>query len=216
MTRYAYDPETFRLLRLRTDRYTHNDLTTNPTVAPCKISPTPTTWRAIFLPWWIARRDRGVSGNIEALRFQSSNPELAQGAAGRDALFRQFEYDPLYRLRSATGARVAAIFPDRDRWQMTCTVALTRAANGTPTQDNAPDLTALYRETYDYDPAGNMLNLRHQQAVSSNGGTSWETTWSRNFWHGAGTGGLEPGVGLRDSRTGWGNGKPGITRCRIG
>ena len=44
-----------------------------------------------------------------------------------------------------------------------------------------PDLTALYRETYNYDPAGNMLNLRHQQAVSSNGGTSWETTWLRNF-----------------------------------
>ena len=31
-----------------------------------------------------------------------------------------------------------------------------------PTQANAPDVTAGYRETYDYDPAGNLVDLLYQ------------------------------------------------------
>src|SRR4030095_3515815 len=51
--------------------------------------------------------------------------------------------------------------------------------HGTPNQDNAPNLTALYQEDYAYDPAGNMISLKH----TSNG-----ATWTRHF----GMGGLAP------------------------
>jgi len=180
MTRYAYDPETFRLLRLRTDRYTHNDLTYQPNGSPLQDFAYTYDLAGNILTLVDRTPGSGVSGNIEALRFQSSNPELAQALLAGDALFRQFEYDPLYRLRSATGRECRDIPRPRPMADdLHC--GFNQGSHGTPTQDNAPDLTALYRETYDYDPAGNMLNLRHQQAVSSNGGTSWETTWSRNF-----------------------------------
>ncbi len=180
MTRYAYDPETFRLVRLRTDRYTHNDLTYQPNGSPLQDFAYTYDLTGNILTLVDRTPRSGVSGNIEALRFQGSNPELAQALLAGDALFRQFEYDPLYRLRSATGRQCRDIPRPRPMTDdLRC--GFNQGSHGTPTQDNAPDLTALYRETYNYDPAGNMLNLRHQQAMRSNGGTSWETTWSRNF-----------------------------------
>src|SRR5262249_28087452 len=33
--------------------------------------------------------------------------------------------------------------------------------HGTPNQDNAPNLTSLYNQTYTYDPVGNLTRLRH-------------------------------------------------------
>ena len=48
MTRYAYDPQTFRLVRLRTERYTKPDLLTYQPDwrTRCRILPTATTWPA--------------------------------------------------------------------------------------------------------------------------------------------------------------------------
>jgi RHS repeat-associated protein len=180
MTRYVYDPETFRLRRLRSDRYDRTGLTYQPTGSPLQDFAYTYDLTGNILSIADRTPRSGVSNNIEALRFQSSNPQLAQALTAGDALFRQFEYDPLYRLRSATGRECRDI-PRPRPMEDEPRCGFNQGTHGTPTQDNAPDLTALYRETYDYDPAGNMLTLRHQQAVNSNGGVSWENTWSRNF-----------------------------------
>jgi RHS repeat-associated protein len=87
-----------------------------------------------------------------------ADPALRALVAAGDALVRRFAYDPLYRLVSATGractdARLSA--PGRD--EPPC-------GFGIPNQHNAADLTAVYREDYTYDHAGNLTRLRHQQA----------------------------------------------------
>src|SRR5262249_40254425 len=52
--------------------------------------------------------------------------------------------------------------------------------HGTPNQDNAPHMTAPYYERYEYDPAGNLVALKHTQAG--------QTPWVRRF----GMGGFSP------------------------
>ena len=97
-----------------------------------------------------------------------------------NALLREFDYDPLYRLLSATGRECKDI-PKPRPWDDEPRCGFNQSNHGLPNQHNAPNLTALYRETYAYDAAGNMLTLQHQQAVQRNGSSGWETTWTRNF-----------------------------------
>ena len=52
-----------------------------------------------------------------------------------------------------------------------------RNDSDTPTQENAPGLTQPYKETYAYDPAGNMVTLQHKSWKNND----WQTSWSRNF-----------------------------------
>jgi RHS repeat-associated protein len=153
MARYAYDPRTFRLKRLRSERYTKLDDVT-------------------YRPNGDALQDFGydydLAGNILAIRDRTprsgflNNPEAAEASAAGDlalaqllangnALNRRFGYDPIYRLRSATG-RECDRPPDGEPWrdQPRCT-DVTRAR--------------AYTEQYCYDAMGNMLRLRHRNAA---------------------------------------------------
>jgi RHS repeat-associated protein len=146
MTRYAYNPQTFRLTRLRSERYTQLDGTT-------------------YTPAGSVLQDFGYDydlvGNILSIRDQTpgsgilNNPdaatagdsELAQLLGSGDALIRRFAYDPIYRLLSATGRE--------------CDLP----AEGPPWLDvpRCTDLTKAraYTEWYRHDKMGNVLRLEH-------------------------------------------------------
>lgn len=149
MSRYAYDDKTFRLLRLRSERYSQPQ--------PDSFQP-----NGEALQDFAYRYD--LVGNILQIedRAQGSgilnNPAattvgdtaLAQLLASGNALLRQFAYDPIYRLLSATG-RECDQAPETPPWldQPRCT-DLTR--------------TRAYSQLYRYDALGNMQELKHQLA----------------------------------------------------
>jgi RHS repeat-associated protein len=176
MTRHAYDPWTFRLARLRTERYT----TANLTYQPVGDALQDLAYAYDLAGNILGIQDRtpggGVRNNPDAGRAQ--DPVLAQLLAAGDALLREFAYDPLYRLLAATGRECADI-PIPRPWTDDSRCGFNAGKQGTPNQDNAPDLTALYREEYTYDPTGNMLTMAHR----TNG-----AAWTRFF----GIGGLTP------------------------
>jgi RHS repeat-associated protein len=180
LTRYAYEPATFRLARLRTERYTASD--TDPLHLQFQGAPLQDIayWFDLagnILGMLDVTPGSGVTNNPEAI-FNDS-PLREQLSAG-DALIRCFEYDPLYRLTSATGREATNIGSPRP-WTDEARNGYNSGKHGTANQDNAPNLTALYWEEYAYDPAGNMLNLRHSQNVQSGGSAGWQVQWSRRF-----------------------------------
>jgi RHS repeat-associated protein len=133
MTRHAYDAQTFRLVRLRTERFTQpSDLVYQPKGGP--------------LQDFAYRYD--LVGNI--LEIQARTPEsgIPNTLLGTDALDRAFTYDPIYRLLSATG-READRPPELPDW-----LDQPRGTDATRTRG--------YTERYQYDVAGNMLQLQHQ------------------------------------------------------
>lgn len=170
MTRQTYDLRTFRLVRMRSERYTQQDaLTYRPTGAA--------------LQEFAYEYD--LVGNITTIHDRTPRSGVANNLPlGEDALDRAFSYDPLYRLLTATGRECKDI-PQPRPWEDEPRCGFNAGNHGTPNQDNAPSLTSLYREGYEYDAGGNILSLKHQQL--SQGGI-WETTWSRNL----GMGGLTP------------------------
>jgi RHS repeat-associated protein len=170
MTRHVYDPQTFRLVRLSSQPYDHpNLLTYQPKGAP--------------LQEFTYEYD--LVGNITAIHDRTPGSGVAGNLPlGANGLDRGFTYDPLYRLLTATGRECKDI-PQPRPWEDEPRCGFNSGNHGTPNQDNAPNLTALYREGYEYDAGGNILNLQHQQLRP---GGSWETNWSRNF----GMGGLTP------------------------
>jgi hypothetical protein len=143
MTRCAYDSQTFRLKRLRSEHYTESTAAT-------------------YTPGGEVLQDFGyeydLAGNVLTIRDRTpksgvlnnpdpSDPSIAQLLVSGDALIRRFSYDPVYRLLSATG-RECDRPPDGPPWldSPRCTdLAKARA----------------YRETYVYDPMGNILSLKH-------------------------------------------------------
>jgi RHS repeat-associated protein len=147
ITRYAYDPHTFRLKRLRSERYSKpDDITYHPSGAALQDF----GYDYDLVGNILAVRDRtpgsGFLNNPEALTV--SDPVLAQLLVSGNALNRRFGYDPIYRLRSATGREcdlppVVPPWDDRPR----CT-DLTKAR--------------AYTEQYRYDSMGNMLRLEHR------------------------------------------------------
>lgn len=152
MTRYAYDPRTFRLKRIRSHHYTKpDDATYQPTGAVLQDF----GYDYDLIGNILATRDRapgsGIPNNPDALTTEDR--VLAQLLASSDALIRRFEYDPIYRLRSATGRECD------------------RPPEGPPWEDHprCTDLTKarVYRERYAYDSTGNMLRLEHRNEVSS-------------------------------------------------
>ena len=177
MTRHAYDAKTFRLARMRSDLYT---------------TPTPLTYHQSGVALQDYAYAYDLVGNILGITdrtpgcgvlnnpgsVQVTDPQLARLLVAGDALWRRFEYDPLYRLLSATGRECKDI-PSPRPWSDDPRCGFNSDNQGTPNQDNATNLTWVYKEEYDYDPAGNMLLLRH----STNGGA-----WTRRF----GMGGLTP------------------------
>ncbi|MBX9849357.1 MAG: hypothetical protein K2X64_08680 [Rhodocyclaceae bacterium] len=169
ITRYAYDPNTFRLVRMCTEGYSQ---------------PIAHTYRLgrrelqdLAYQYDLAGNilrivDRtpgsGVRNNPQSLAY----PELQTLLIAGDALVRDFSYDSLYRLISATGRECSTI-PDPRPNTDDARCGYNSGNHGTANQGNAPDMTSMYEEGYKYDPAGNMLRLNHTKA----GGTGW----SRHF-----------------------------------
>ncbi|HEY7182765.1 MAG TPA: toxin TcdB middle/N-terminal domain-containing protein [Blastocatellia bacterium] len=147
MTRYAYDPRTFRLKRMRSERYSRpDDLSYHPSGDALQDF----GYDYDLIGNILSIQDRtpasGFLNNPEALTVD--DPVLAQLLVSGNALNRRFEYDPTYRLLSATG-RECDQPPDVDPWddRPRCT-DLTRAR--------------AYTEQYSYDEMGNMLRLEHR------------------------------------------------------
>ncbi|MBK6012831.1 SpvB/TcaC N-terminal domain-containing protein [Streptomyces sp. MBT53] len=149
MTRYAYDPRTFRPTRMRTEPYTLAD---GPVYRPAGAVLQDHGYDYDLVGNILAVRDRtpgsGIPGNPEALA--TSDPVLRGLLGSGDALNRRFAYDPAYRLLSATGREHRAPAAG-DPWP-----GLPRSTDATQTQ--------AYTETYGYDQAGNLLTLAHAGA----------------------------------------------------
>jgi RHS repeat-associated protein len=136
MTRYAYDERTFRLRRLRSERYT----------APLNIEfvyhPA-----APSQPLQDFAYEYDLVGNITAIHDRTPESGVPNTSLGIDALDRRFTYYAIYRLLSATG-REHATPPPANPWD-----------DFPKTQDVT--LTRAYTERYRYDVMGNMEELRH-------------------------------------------------------
>jgi RHS repeat-associated protein len=187
ITRYAYDAQTFRLVRLRTDRLGADPapLGYQPKGAPLQ----DIAYRYDLVGNILSMLDRtpgcGVANNPEVILQRGPLQELlSQG----DALLRCFEYDPLYRLTSATGREGTKMAGKPRPWGDVPREGYDSGNHGTPNQGNAPDMTSLYWEEYNYDAAGNMLTLRHSQCLQQGGTVGWNVAWSRRF----GMGQLDP------------------------
>lgn len=131
MTRYAYDPQTFRLVRLRAERFN---------------KPTELTYRHTGQPLQEYGYDYDLAGNIWGIHDRTPGSGINGALAGIDKLDRAFNYDALYRLRSATGRECDK--PPEVPW------------------DDAPRCTDLtktrsYTEQYLYDLVGNIEQLKH-------------------------------------------------------
>jgi RHS repeat-associated protein len=147
MTRYAYDPQTFRLKRLRSERYTHPDAAT---YTPAGAALQDFDYDHDLVGNILSIRDltpgSGILNNPDAA--STSDPVLAHLLVSGDALIRRFSYDPIYRLLSATG-RECDRPPDGPPW-----LDVPRCTDLTKTR--------AYTERYLYDAMGSMLRLQHQ------------------------------------------------------
>jgi RHS repeat-associated protein len=147
MTRYAYDPRTFRLRRLRSEHYSKPD---NVSYHPSGDALQDSGYGYDLVGDILNIQDRtpgsGFLNNPEALTV--GDPVLAQLLANGNALDRYFDYDPVYRLLSASG-RECDLPPETDPWD---------------DQPRCVDLTKArpYTEQYYYDAMGNMLRLEHR------------------------------------------------------
>jgi RHS repeat-associated protein len=160
MTRHCYDPETFRLARLRSERC-------NATSNPAGVT---RSWAGVGQPLQDFAYDYDLAGNLTAIDERVPGCGVVNSPLGRDRMVRRFLYDPVYRLVSATGRACKTIGAPRGLDDdPRCGFYDGSAA---ATQDNAPDLTETYTERYDYDPAGNMRGLAYQ----ANSGS-----WTRTF-----------------------------------
>lgn len=165
MTRHAYDPKTFRLARLRSERFQQPDAQQWIGLGPA------TGLNDELLQDYSYRYD--LAGNI--LSIEERVRHCGVRNPDPDQLLRQFDYDPVYRLTRATGrsaAQSSPAAPYEDRPMS----GFHAAGNSSFNQANGPDLTEHYSEDYHYDPAGNMLAMGHSQ-----GGTRWV----RQFTHAA-------------------------------
>jgi RHS repeat-associated protein len=176
LTRYAYERKTFRLARMRSERYKPKaELVYHPIASNVPIQDIGYGYDRVGNMIRIIDRTGGcgVVGNPD----QFGADQVLAGLLGSgDALVRRFAYDGLYRLTSATGRECKAI-PAPRPWSDNIRWGYDSGNLGTPNQDNAPNMTAIYTEKYGYDPAGNLVSLKHTQ----NG-----KAWTRSF----GAGGL--------------------------
>ena len=133
MTRYTYHPQTFRLMRLRTENYQ---------------KPEPLTYLPRGTPLQDISYQYDLIGNILEIRDRTPGSGIQNTLFGRDRLDRLFTYDPLYRLLSATGRECDLPTPSPP-W-----IDEPRCVDYTKTRG--------YTERYSYDPVGNMEVLQHQ------------------------------------------------------
>lgn len=132
MTRYAYHPQTFRLVRLRSERY---------------LRPEALTYRGDGVALQDFAYEHDLAGNATIIRERVSECGVPDTTLGADALDRSFTYDPLYRLLSATG-RECDLAP-AEPW-----IGAPRCADLTRSRGCT--------ERYRYDAAGNLTRLQHQ------------------------------------------------------
>ncbi len=134
MTRYRYHAETFRLERVKSEKYTLSGLTYSPDAG-----------NRINMGY-----EYDLSGNIVRTTDQTLDAGIPGSLPGKDTLVRDFGYDALYRLLSATGRESSA----------------SRVA--TPWDDDIkggdPNATRAYTELYTYDRLGNIQSLQHASA----------------------------------------------------
>lgn len=138
MTRHAYDPATFRQARVRIEPYQQpNDLDFVPVGAP-----------VLDLGY-----EYDLAGNIVRIRDRSPGSGVPGTALGVDGLDRDFAYDALYRMVSASGREHVERDPSGDPWLDTMF----------PTPQDASQ-THVYRREYAYDISDNLTRLRHVTA----------------------------------------------------
>jgi len=136
MTRYAYDPGTFRLVRLRSEP-------SQPT------TPAGSGWQAMGTPL----QDHAYSYDLVGNLIAQLDTTAGSGVSPQpDLLQRHFTYDPLYRLVSATG-READLPPASPPW-----------LDNPPGPDLTK--VRAYTQTYHYDAVGNLLTLGHNAAAT--------------------------------------------------
>jgi RHS repeat-associated protein len=167
MTRYAYDRHTFRLVRLRSERFS------KPAAETPIYQPAGTVLQDFAYEYdLVGNIDRitdrvpgsGIQDNPDALLV--ADPALRALVSAGDALVRRFTYDPLYRLISATGRICKSISRPRPFDENPPWCGFNSPNHGTPNQDNAPNLTERYQETYIYDRLGNILELKRAGGFS--------------------------------------------------
>jgi RHS repeat-associated protein len=131
ITRYAYDPETFRLARMRSERYS-------------------LAGSSVYHPEGPVLQDMAYEydlvGNVMQIKDRTPGSGMPDSMQGANALDRHFMYDSLYRLRSATGRECD--HPPELPWDNTPRCSdLTR--------------TRSYKEQYLYDAADNIEGIKH-------------------------------------------------------
>ncbi len=134
MTRYVYDDTNFRLLRLKSEKYTYSSYTYTPNSG---------TQQDFAY-------DYDLAGNIMSIKDITTNCGIPGTTLGQDALLREFEYDPIYRLLSATGRERISSNSLWDDY----------------TRDDDPTMTTAYTQHYEYDKMGNMENFTHYASTS--------------------------------------------------
>lgn len=126
MTRYAYDNLTFRVLRQRSESYTQS------------------TWT--FTSTGNVKQDTAYDYDLIGNIVVTHDKTTGCGIGGTNSLDRDFDYDPIYRLLSATGRENAPTI--------------------TPIWDDSyrsfnDSITTAYTQNYEYDKLGNILELQH-------------------------------------------------------
>jgi RHS repeat-associated protein len=166
MARYAYDPQTFGLVRLRAEHYEHQDgsLTYQPRGGALQDLAYEYDLAGNLTMIIDGTLGSGVAGNAEAGSID--NPDLRALVVRGDALVRRFAYDPLYRLTSASG-RECADKQARPPWSDGPRCGFNRGNQGVPNQDNAPKLTTLYRQRYTYDDVGSLTRVTHRGTTTT-------------------------------------------------
>lgn len=92
MSRYTYDPKTFRLLRQRSEGYTEAS--------------------NVYTPAGNAKKDIVYEYDLIGNIFNTNDAITDCGIGGADTLSRDFDYDPIYRLLSANGRENAPVATD--------------------------------------------------------------------------------------------------------
>jgi RHS repeat-associated protein len=154
MSRYRYDRATFRLRRLRTE---HIDTTA------ARVD----SWQGTGAPLQDYTYTYDLAGNTLSIDERVPGCGIAQaaysgGGVNRNRLLREFKYDPLYRLVAANGRACKSSLPQRFdapfEWSSS-------PCNFDPAA--APDQTEPYSESYQYDPAGNLLELSYHSGTGT-------------------------------------------------
>jgi RHS repeat-associated protein len=142
MTRFAYDSVNFRLLRQRSEKFV------NPSGFALTYEPVSGTVRQD------CEYDFDLSGNIVTMTDDSPNAGVGGGSA--NPLSRDFTYDALYRLMTATGRESGSFANSSTPWD-----------DGFYVPDDSHTNTRGYTRTYTYDQLGNMLKVNHNAGAGN-------------------------------------------------